>query len=118
MLKRYALLLLSLAVLLSGMQAAFAQEATYVFPYEGFRYTQKADETVLTQTNLDAHAELIAQLGTTKEAILASYMASGIVMEVIPENGGQIAISVADAGAFDDVKNMAELDGERLEAFK
>ena len=115
---RYAALLLAAALLLLCSPAALAREATYVFPYEGFRYTQKENETVLTQTNLDEHQELIAQLGTTKEAILASYMASGIVMEVIPEDGGQIAIGVADAGEFADVKKMASLSADRLEAFK
>lgn len=114
---RYMALLLVSALLL-GVQSAWAQEATYVFPYEGFRYTQKENETVLTQTNLDEHAELIAQLGTTKEAILASYMASGIVMEVIPQDGGQIAVGVADAGDFSGVKRMSAMDDEQLDAFK
>ena len=104
-------------MLLFAAQGACAQNATYVFPYEGFRYTQKDGETVLTQTNLDEHEALISQLGTTKEAILASYMASGIVMEVIPEGGGQIAVSVADAGDFADVKDMKDLDDARLAAF-
>ena len=114
--KRYLAMLLAGLMLLAA-QAACAQNATYVFPYEGFRYTQKDNETVLTQTNLHEHEALIAQLGTTKEAILASYMASGIVMEVIPEGGGQIAVGVADAGEFADVKDMAELDEARLAAF-
>ena len=109
---------LLLAVLAAAASSAAAQEATYVFPYEGFRYTQKADETVLTQTNLDAHESLIAQLGTTKEAILASYMASGIVMEVIPADGGQIAVSVANAGGFADVMDMSDMDEARLAAFE
>ena len=117
MMKRRAMALLLGVLTLLGAGAS-AQEATYVFPYEGFRYTQKENETVLTQTNLDEHSALIAQLGTTKEAILASYMASGIVMEVIPQDGGQIAVGVADAGDFADVKRMAQLEGERLEAFK
>ena len=39
---------------------ALAQQTTYVFPYEGFRYTQNEGETVLTQTNLGEHAALIA----------------------------------------------------------
>lgn len=111
----------AMALLLGAMMlfsAAAAQEATYVFPYEGFRYTQRETETVLTQTNLDEHEELIASLGTTREAILASYMAAGIVMEVIPQDGGQIAVSVTDAGAFADVKRMEEIDEERLAAFK
>lgn len=114
---RAAALLLAAAAMLAA-PAALAQEATYVFPYEGFRYTQKENETVLTQTNLDEHAELIASLGTTKEAILASYMASGIVMEVIPESGGQIAIGVTDAGEFADVARIEKIGDERLAAFK
>ena len=105
------------ALLLAGVSAALAQGATYVFPYEGFRYTQKEGETVLTQTNLDEHAALLESLGTTKEAVLASYMASGIVMEVIPQEGGQIAVSVADAGDFAGVKGMDALGEEELAAF-
>ena len=100
-----------------GCACAQAQESTYVFPYEGFRYTQKENESVLTQTNLDEHEALIHSLGTTQEAILASYMASGIVMEVIPDDGGQIAVSVADAGAFADVLRMEKISKERLAAF-
>ena len=76
--KRATALLLGMMLLLGACAAA--QETTYVFPYEGFRYTQKENETVLTQTNLHEHEEMIAALGTTREAILASYMASGIVM--------------------------------------
>ncbi|MBQ7886489.1 MAG: hypothetical protein IJ313_06295 [Clostridia bacterium] len=117
MMKKRAMALLLGAMLLFGAGAA-AQEATYVFPYEGFRYTQKEAETVLTQTNLHEHEELIAALGTTKDAILASYMASGIVMEVIPQGGGQIAVSVTDAGDFADVQRMEEIGDERLAAFK
>lgn len=118
MMKKRAMALLLCAALLFGAVAALAQEATYVFPYEGFRYTQREGETVLTQTNLGEHEELIASLGTTREAILASYVASGIVMEVIPQEGGQIAVSVTDAGAFADVQRMDDITQERLEAFR
>ena len=69
------------AALLAMGAGALAQTATYVFPYEGFRYTQREDETVLTQTNLSEHEELLKSLGTSSEAVLASYVASGIVME-------------------------------------
>ena len=117
MMKKRAMALLLGAMMLFGMCAS-AQEATYVFPYEGFRYTQKAEETVLTQTNLHEHEALISALGTTKEAILSSYMASGIVMEVIPADGGQIAVSVTDAGEFADVQWMEKISDERLAAFK
>lgn len=118
MMKQRAMALVLCAAMLLGAAAALAQEATYVFPYEGFRYTQKENETVLTQTNLGEHEELIASLGTTSEAILASYMASGIVMEVIPQDGGQIAVSVTDAGEFADVQKMDSISDERLAAFK
>ena len=115
--KRQACAVLLGAALLLGSQSAWAQEATYVFSYEGFRYTQRENETVLTQTNLDEHEDLLHDLGTTKEAVLASYIASGIVMEVIPDDGGQIAVSVTDAGSFADVKNMSDLSDERRLSF-
>lgn len=114
--KRLGAACLAMGLLMAGAQAS-AQDTTYVFPYEGLRYTQREDETVLTQTNLDGHEALIEQLGTTKEAILASYIASGIVMEVIPDEGGQIAVSVADAGDYAGVAEMDELDEAALDAF-
>lgn len=113
--KLRVLALFACLVLLCG--AALAEQSTYVFPYEGFRYTQQENETVLTQTNLHEHAELIEALGTTPDAILASYIASGIVMEVIPDEGGQIAVSVVSAGAFADADSMDELGEERLALF-
>ena len=70
--KQQACAVLLGAALLFGSQSAWAQEATYVFSYEGFRYTQREDETVLTQTNLDEHEDLLQDLGTTKEAVLAA----------------------------------------------
>ena len=103
-------------LLMLAASCALAQ-STYVFPYEGIRYTQGSGETVLTQTNLGQHSELIASLGTTADAILSSYMASGIVMEVIPADGGQIAVSFADAGAFSEDESLAALSDERRDAF-
>ena len=76
--KHPALALLLCAALLPAH--ALAQQTTYVFPYEGFRYTQGEGETVLTQTNLGEHAGLIESLNTTQDAVLAGYMASGTVM--------------------------------------
>lgn len=108
-------LLLCAAMLPAG---ALAQQTTYVFPYEGFRYTQNEGETVLTQTNLSEHADLIASLGTTQEAVLAGYMASGTVMEIIPEDGGQIAVSVVSAGAFSEIQSMDEMSDAQLEQLR
>lgn len=106
-----------LAVLVLAAGAALAQNTTYVFPYEGLRYTQQEGETVLTQTNLEENAAMIEAMGTTPDAILASYIASGIMLEVIPEEGGQIAVSIADAGAYANVKAMDKLSEKELDAF-
>lgn len=99
-----------------GTSCAMAQNTTYVFPYEGLRYTQQEGESVLTQTNLDEHAALIESMGTTPDAILASYIAAGIVLEVIPDEGGQIAVSIVDAGDYANVDSMDALDEKALEA--
>ena len=114
--KKWSIALL-LCVLVFTCAAACAQNTTYVFPYEGLRYTQQEGETVLTQTNLEENAALIASMGTTPDAILASYMASGIVLEVIPEAGGQIAVNIADAGAYAGVKAMDKLSEKELASF-
>ena len=108
------------AVVLAALMmtaCAVAQSTTYVFPYEGLRYTQQEGETVLTQTNLSENAELIASMGTTPDAILASYIASGIVLEVIPDAGGQIAVSIAGAGEYAHVDSMEDLGDKELAAF-
>lgn len=104
------------AACLAG-SCALADNTTYVFPYEGMRYTQQDNETVLTQTNLDKNKKLIESLGTTKEAILASYVASGIVMEVIPDEGGQIAVSVVPAQEYAARDEIMEMTGAELEEF-
>ena len=91
---------------LSDLRGGVGEGTTYVFPYEGFRYVQQDGETVLTQTNLQEHEDLLESLGTNAETVLASYVAAGIVMEVIPDDGGQIAVSVTSAGDFDDVDDV------------
>lgn len=115
--KQWIAALTCAAVLAACAQTALGESTTYVFPYEGFRYTQQENETVLTQTNLHEHEELLESLGTTQEAVLASYIASGIVMEVIPDEGGQIAVSVTPAGDFSDAEGMEALTKEQRDAF-
>lgn len=110
---RKSMLALMAAMLLISAHA-FAQD-TYVFPGDGFRYTQMEDETVLTRSNLAQHQELITSLGTTADAIRASYAASGIVMEAIPRAGGQIALSVAMAEESD-AAEMKDLDDNGRDA--
>lgn len=112
---RIAAMLTAAACLISV--AARGEGTTYVFPYEGFRYVQQDGETVLTQTNLQEHEDLLASLGTNAQTVLASYVAAGIVMEVIPDDGGQIAVSVADAGDFHDVDDANAMTQAQRNAF-
>ena len=49
--KRQACMLLCAGLLALGA-GALAQTVTYVFPYEGFRYTQREDETAVSYTHL------------------------------------------------------------------
>ena len=110
---RFGLALAMLAMLLPALVSA----TTYVFPYEGFRYTvQNETERVLTQTNLSEHETFIKELGTDTEAVLANYAANGIVMEVIPEDGGQISVSVTDDPYMDEGKVFEELTDEEKQA--
>ncbi len=82
-------------VLLFLLLPVLALGDTYVFPYEGFRYTKQAEETVITQTNTETQKDFIAALGTTSEAMLANFIASGTVMEVFSPEGSQVAVLVA-----------------------
>ena len=106
--KRVWIVLLAMLTVLSSAVA----QSIYVFPNDGFRYQQTEGETVLTRTNLEANKELIAQLGTTVDAVRASYDASGIVMEAITDQGSQIAISVSPATQEDmPAGEMTDLSG-------
>ena len=106
--KRLALLLLLL--LLAAPHALCEEEPTYVFPFEGFRFTAAEGERVLTQDNLSEYAELLASLGTSPEVMLSSFAASQTVMEVLPEGGGQYALRVAGAGEFSPYGSAAQMD--------
>ncbi len=114
--KRLALLLLLL--LLAAPRALCEEEPTYVFPFEGFRFTAAEGERVLTQDNLSEYAELLAGLGTSPEVMLSSFAANQTVMEVLPEGGGQYALRVAGAGAFADYGSAAQMDEEARAAFR
>ena len=104
---------LGFALMLFLFLPALVSATTYVFPYEGFRYTvQSETETVLTQTNLSEHETFIKGLGTDVEAVLANYIANGIIMEVIPEDGGQIAVSVMNDPYLNAGKAFDELTDE------
>ena len=54
------LLTLCLLLLLCAPLARAEDVPTYVFPYEGFRFTAEAGERVLTQQNLGEHADPVS----------------------------------------------------------
>ena len=109
-------LLLLLLLLLALAGGALAQSAIYVFPEEGFRYEMREDEQVLTRINVNSKAEFLAKLGTTPEAVLSNYLSTGIVMEVFPEAGGQISVSVLQTGRYGE-RTLSEMSPAEKEAF-
>ena len=116
MMKRIALFGAALSLTLAVGLAETGN--TYVFPSAGFRYTQHAEETVLTRTNLQSNAAFLAELGTTPEAVLASYDAAGIVMEVFPSQGGQLSVAVTSASGMIAGQEASELDAPAREALQ
>ncbi|MBQ8094998.1 MAG: hypothetical protein IJ242_15710 [Clostridia bacterium] len=102
-------ILCSMVIGLCLLVPEFVLASTYVFPYEGFRYTQQGEETVLTQTNLESQSSFLESLGTNVDAVLANYLANGIAMEVIMD-AGQIAVSVADNPYYGGTETLNELD--------
>ena len=107
------------ALLVMMFLASYAvAQSIYVFPADGFRYQQEEGEIVLTRTNLEQYSDLITQLGTTTDAVRASFDASRIAMEVIMPDGGQIAISTSPADADSDAVEMADLDETQKEALR
>lgn len=106
-----------LCLLLIGLAAAAAEDAkTLVFRGAGLRYEVREGETVLTPSNLSRHEAFLSQLGTDAETVGAYYAASGIVMEVYPEGGGQISVSVTDASPLTDAAEVFQLSEEEREA--
>ncbi len=93
---------LALCILLALAPSAVLADALggdFVFPYEGFRLAAAPDWRVLTQHNLAEHTEFLSALGTSEDAMLASFQAEHVVMEILPEAGGQITLAiVSDAG--------------------
>lgn len=108
----------SLFALMSLVSApALADDApTYVFPFDGVRYTATADETVLTQENLAEHAEFLAAQGTAPETVKAGFAASQTVLESYTD-AGQVSLSVGESPDFRLDVNVARMDEARRDAF-
>ena len=87
----------ALLALCLALPASAVSDALFVFPYEGFRFESPTDAQVLTQHNLDEHADFLAGLGTDEAAMLASMQSGGVVLEVFPAQGGQIELALAPA---------------------
>ncbi len=98
--RRIGTLALCILLVLAPWSAlADAKGGDFVFPYEGFRLAAATDWRVLTQHNLAEHADFLASLGTSEAAMLASFQAERVVMEILPDAGGQITLAiVSDAG--------------------
>lgn len=108
--------LFALLTLLSA--PAFAQEdaLTYVFPYDGVRYTAAANEIVLTQENLAEHADFLAAQGTTPETVKAGFAAAQTVLESYTQ-AGQVSLCIGESADFRLDVNVARMDEARRADF-
>ncbi|MCR4708305.1 MAG: hypothetical protein K5746_10225 [Clostridiales bacterium] len=88
-----------------------------VFRSAGLRYRIQEDERVLTAANLNRYEDFLSQLGTDAETVAAYYAESGIVMDVYPDNGGQISVAVTDATALTEVAEISQFSEEGRIAF-
>ena len=105
------------ALCLLTATAALGEERL-VFAYEGFRFDAPEGMTVLTQHNVEEHAELLSALGTTPTTMQAAMQASGLVLEAFPAGGGQIELAIVPAESLGIVVGAkpAPEDLEALEA--
>lgn len=108
--------LFALLTLLSAPALAEDDALTYVFPFDGVRYTAAADETVLTQENLAEHADFLAAQGTTPETVQAGFAAAQTVLESYTD-AGQVSLSVGESADFRLDVNVARMDEARRAQF-
>ena len=113
--KRSFLFALACLLLCRCMSAA-GEQRDYVFRNAALRYAARDGDTVLTAANLSGYANFLSQLGTDAETVGAYYAASGIVMEVYPEGGGQIAVSMTDGSPVSEKAEASALAPEEREA--
>ena len=83
--------LLFLLCLLS-ISPALGETAPYSFPEEGLRLYLPGGWQVLTSTNLTDKEQEIKSLGTTIEALAASFSDTGTLLEAFPPEGGQLRV--------------------------
>ena len=106
----------ALFALLCAALPAAAQDALYVFPYEGVRLNAPETWQVLTQHNLDEHADWLASVGTDAPAMRAAYQTGGIVLEVITDSGHQVNLFTAPADGLG-TQPLAQRDAAGRDAF-
>ena len=83
-----------LIMCLLPFSAALGETASYSFPEEGLRLYLPAGWQVLTLSNLKDHDQDIKALGTTEEALISSFQATGTLLEAFPADGGQIRVQM------------------------
>ncbi len=83
-----------LLMCLLSVSTALGETASYSFPEEGLRLYLPGDWQVLTLANLKDHDQEIKMLGTTSEALAASFQDNGTLLEAFPAEGGQIRVQI------------------------
>ncbi len=90
--RRTSLLWPLFLVCLLMLSPALGETAPYSFFSEGLRLYLPGDWQVLTPSNLNDKELVIASLGTTAEALAASFAGSGTLLEAYPAQGGQLRV--------------------------
>jgi hypothetical protein len=83
-----------LIMCLLKVSTALGETASYSFYEEGLRLYLPGDWQVLTLSNLKDHEQEIKALGTTAEALAASFTDTGMLLEAFPAEGGQIKVQL------------------------
>ncbi len=92
-------------------------ESTYSFDSEGIRLYIPEDWQALTLANLSGRETQIAALGTTQEALKASFLADGTLLEAFPPEGGQVFVKSKPLPEGTGTQDAYAMTAQQREAF-
>jgi hypothetical protein len=96
---------------------ALGETASYSFYEKGLRLYLPGDWQVLTLSNLNDHEQEIKSLGTTAEALAASFQDTGTLVEAYPAEGGQIRVQIQSLPAEFTAQDAYSMTAEQKENF-
>jgi len=109
------LLLFLMCLLLAS--PALGETTSYSFSEEGLRLYLPGDWQVLTLSNLTDKEQEIKSLGTTAEALAASFHDTGTLLEAYPAEGGQLRMQRQSLPEGFNAQEAHEMTAEQKEDF-